>query len=295
MSESTPTPAETDTAPAEPVRSSATVTSLNRKWVIKMAAIILVLDLFGLWALYDALWAYPKRGANASEYLEYQLLDLLAKNKSNSDPSIPDPAQRLTQLKKQLNETGKLDEADGLRVRWLESLQLISHLNANATSIPRDDFRGAKVTTAAERLDTLTKKWTRDQGKVDPPKPLSAFDIPSQWAILAICWSISGWVAVTLAASAGKKFRWNEATQTLTLPGGATLIPSQIAEFDKRKWHKFYIALHVKPDHPTLGGKTLEFDLLRYEPLEQWVLDMEKTAFPESAQDSTQPQPVPAQ
>ncbi len=68
---------------------------------------------------------------------------------------------------------------------------------------------------------------------------------------------------------------------TLGLPGGHSLTPADLTDVDKRKWDKFFVSLVVKPGHATLGGKEVALDLLRYEPLEDWVLEMEKAAFPD--------------
>jgi hypothetical protein len=43
------------------------------------------------------------------------------------------------------------------------------------------------------------------------------------------------------------------------------------------------VVLEVKEGHATLGGKGVKLDLFVHNPLEEWVLAMEKTAFPEAA------------
>ena len=292
-------PDQPENLPAEevaepPPRSDATVTTLNRKWLVKMVVIVLVLVGFGLWALYDAKLAYPARGANASDFAEYQYLDLITTSRPPlaNDAGIPDPKERLALLRDRMKQTGGLDPLDGTRLRWLESLELIDRLKPEATALPRKDSEGKDV-SATDRYGALKKRFTTAQGgTINAPKPLSAFDIPSQWAILGVCWLIALWIIVTLARAKAKSYKWDPTTLTLTLPNGAALTPADIQEFDKRKWHKFYVAVHVKPSHPTLGGKTLEMDLLRHEPLEQWILDMEKAAFPEHAAAQAEPQPA---
>lgn len=277
--------AETPSAAPAPVRSDATQTSVNRKWTLKMLLIVVVLFGFGAWALYDAKVAYPARGINAAEYFEYQYLDLIATNPvRSSEAGIADPVERLDKLREQQKKAGALDEVDRARLHWLESLSLIGRLSPDATAIPRKDIKGVQVDSAAGRLEALTKRWTTAQGgKLQPPKPLSPFDIPSQWVILGVCWAVGVWMAFTLLAAKSKVYRFDPATHTLTLPGGASVSPSDLEEIDKRKWHKFFVSLRVKASHAQLGGKGVELDLLRYEPLEQWVLDMEKAAFPEQA------------
>jgi hypothetical protein len=54
-----------------------------------------------------------------------------------------------------------------------------------------------------------------------------------------------------------------------------------------------YVHLTIKPEHATLGGKTLEFDLLRYVPLEEWILEMERIAFPDDSADSAGQEAAP--
>ncbi len=290
------TPIEQETtdateSPPEVIRSDATVTSLNRKWLVKMVIIILVLVGFGFWALYDAKVAYPARGANASEYYEYQYLDLIAKTRPplSNDAGIPDPVERLAQIRERQKQTGSLDPIETARLRWLESLELIDRLTPDATALPRADFRGVDVPTAADRYTAVTKKWTTAEGgAINAPKPLSGFDIPSQWAILAICWAIAVWILLTVVRASIKVYRWEPSNQTLRLPDGGSITPGDIAEFDKRKWHKFYVVLRVRDGHPTHAGRSIEVDLLRHVPLEQWILDMEKTANPDST-DAPQP------
>lgn len=279
----------TDTPPPEQAMpdpaTTATVTALNRKWTVKMVLICLVVFFFGVWAIYDALIAYPKRGYNAAEFMEYQYLEQYERDRGvmSNAAGVSDPAAKLAELAQREATVGQLGVVDELLKRWLENLDIVSKLVPEATAIPRTDFRGQQINTASERLEALTAKWTREGGtKKDAPKPLSAFDIPSQWIILAICWMIAAWMAVVVLRSRQKVFRWEPGTQRLTLADGHAITPADIAEFDKRKWHKFFVTLVIKPSHPTLGGKSIELDLLRYDPLEAWVLAMEKTAFPES-------------
>jgi hypothetical protein len=277
--------------PPDPV-TSVTVTSLNRKWTIKMVLICLVVFLFGVWAIYDALVAYPKRGYNAAEFIEYQYLEQFERDRGviSNSAGIADPQSKLQELNQRQSTVGQLDVVDDLLKRWLENLSLVSKLVPEATAIPRTDFRGTPVESANQRLETLTAKWTRAGGtKLDAPKPLSAFDIPSQWIILVICWAIAAWMAVVLLRSKQKVYRWDPTTQRLTLADGKSFTPSDIAEFDKRKWHKFFVTILIKPSHTTLGGKSVELDLLRYDPLEAWVLAMERTAFPESVKQEEEP------
>jgi len=116
-----------------------------------------------------------------------------------------------------------------------------------------------------------------DAGK-ETPSRLTVWDIPAQWAIMVVCGIIALWLAILVLRVMSVKYRWDPATLTLTLPDGSSITPSDIAEFDKRKWHKFLIELLIKPGHPTLGGKSVKLDLFRYAKLEGWVLEMEQAS-----------------
>ncbi len=111
--------------------------------------------------------------------------------------------------------------------------------------------------------------------------PLSRFDIPSQWLITAVGFIGGAWIVALIARVSAKTYRWEPAAQRLTLPGGASVTPADVSEVDKTLWHKYYVELHIKADHPKLGGKSVKLDLMRYEPLEAWVLEMEQTVHPE--------------
>ena len=262
--------------------------SLSRRWTIKMSVIALLLIGFGLWGLYDAMIRYPARGSEAAENIEYQYLQQLADDhrEYSYDESVKDPAGRLAKLEAGPESSAK---ADTLLKQWLEQLQIIGHLDYNtATKIPRTDFRAddkgnhVQVTSFSQRLSELRTAWTSGAGRSAPP--LSRHDIHMQWVIVVAGVGFGGYLLLLMLAARSRVYTWDAASQKLTVPGGAALLPADIAEFDKRKWHRLFITLKVKSSHPQLGGKDVEIDLLRYEPVEEWVLAMERTAFPESAE-----------
>jgi hypothetical protein len=78
---------------------------------------------------------------------------------------------------------------------------------------------------------------------------------------------------------AAKSYQFEPETHTLVLPGGERLAAADLKEVDKRKWHKFYVTLNMN------DGRSHTLDLYRHDPLEEWVLEMEKAAFPESVSD----------
>lgn len=258
---------------------------LMRKWVLKMVAFIAVLFGFGCWALYDALWLYPERQRDYASFKEYDYL-VLARDAGGAQldrVGITDPRAELERLRKLERESGALTGLDAARAAWLEGLAVINHLDGpRYTDIPRQG-----VTDARARLAELEARWMTASGeKRKSPKPLTRWDIPSQWAILVVCWGIMAYMLGLLAKTAGQKFSWDPAQQRLTLPDGASLVPADIDDFDKRKWDKFLIFLKIRPGHEKLGGKELKLDLYRHDRLEGWVLEMEKTRFPERAAEA---------
>ncbi len=99
-----------------------------------------------------------------------------------------------------------------------------------------------------------------------------------------MCWGFALYLIVLWVRVAAKTYTWDAAHQQLGLPGGASLVPTDLADVDKRKWHKFFVTLEINDTHPKLAGQGVTLDLYRYVPLEEWVLEMERTRFPERAQ-----------
>jgi|SRR5215831_13956642 len=267
--------------PQDPTSSAATttaVTRLNRPWLVKMVIFAAVLIFFGLYGLYDALVAYPERGQRHADFQKYQYLEA-AKTEHKLDRrgvTVEEPASELSRLRKL--EPGRREPLDGPREEWLQALSKVGKLEPSQTRIDDPDAELAR----------LKKQWTTNNGgAIHAPKPLSAYDIPFQWVYVAIGLGGGFWMILHYIAVARLKFRWDAATQTLTLPDGNMLTPADIEDFDKRKWDKFLIFLKVRSTHATLGGQELKLDLYRYTPLEAWVLEMEKTAFPERTQETT--------
>jgi hypothetical protein len=276
---------------------SSNVATVSRKWLLKMSLISLALIAFGVWGYLDATIYYPRRGIAAAEYLELQYLQTLSAAGQTSRASIDDPAATLDRLRQQHRDAA-LQGTDLALHNWLDQLDLVGKLEpaTASTLIPRTDFRTdeqgnpIQVSSALSRLDDLKARWTTTSGATKSASPLSAFDLPSQWIIMAVGLGIGLYILVLILIAKGRRYQWNPATQALTLPDGATLTPADIEEFDKRKWHRLYITLKVKPEHPQKGGKAVEIDLMRYDAAEPWVLEMERTAFPDAIKE-----PAPAE
>lgn len=242
-------------------------TRLNPRWLVKQFAVAALFSGFGLWGLYDALVVYPARGVAYSQYAKYQYLEQVKRKNSGSfgEVSIADPAAEFQKLHKEGTELR--DPVDKAKLEWLESLAVIHRLT------PAE----GEIKDAAAVHAELDKAFTANGAGI--PKKLEWFDIPSQWAIF-VAGGVIGFGMFGFAAVVSRtKYGWDGAT--LTIPGGATLTAAQCEDFDRRKWDKFLMFIRVKNDHPTLAGQELKFDLLRYVPLESWVVEMEYTAFPE--------------
>ncbi len=275
-------------AEASPAPSTATVTSLNSHWLMKMGIFFIVLAGLGGWGLYDATIAYPARGeADAS----YQLKEYLAAAKTAgrlSQTRVTDAATDLADLQKRRAEfasaardastgNGRIAAMERDKLDWLESLSRVWPL-ATAPS---------RISDPDKQLGELTAEWNTRPA----PKPLSGLDMFFQWLFVAIGGVGAAWVALIVLWAGTLKFRFDPATLRLTLPGAGnpTIVPADIKEIDKRKWHKFFVTLNLK------NGKSVKLDLLRYTPLEEWILRMERAAFPETAgEPAPEAHPAPA-
>lgn len=282
-------------------------TSLNRGWVIKTGIFMLVLFIFGIWGLFDAMYLYPKRGlADASfQYKTFLTAADKAGRLTTSNLTVTEPAKALADLnakEEELNrgssgETGEARKAqmDLAMMEWLESLKRAWRLNPDPKPLgligkPADrnlfvDLKNGEAFTtpigSAERtvvspqalLNELTTFWNTN------PKPsaLSGFDMLTQWVFVGVGLIGGVWILLTILKARSRVFTWDAEAKRLTIPGGASVTPSELSDIDKRLWHKYYATL------VTTAGASHKLDLLRYVPLEEWVLEMERIRFPERA------------
>jgi len=268
---------------------------LGKRWVRKTAIFVVVLLAFGSWGLYDAVSVYPKRGERFATWARMSYLESARSANAEDfgiferEASVPNPREEYERLsapdQRQRNAADAANTSSSRRMRaimlnarlaWLEGLKRIGELNPERTTFenPRAEL---------ERLQA-------ELATGGNPKPLAAYDIPSQWAIMIVCWSIAGVILVRAARVAATKYRWEPSTMTLTLPGGASITPEDIEEVDKRKWDKFIVFLKIKPGHPALGGKEIRFDTYQHDELEGWILEMERRAFgPQEGDEDAEP------
>ena len=77
-----------------------------------------------------------------------------------------------------------------------------------------------------------------------------------------------------------KSYKWEQGTNTLTMPGGVVISPADLDPadpIDLAKWHKFVVFLRPREGHEKLDAP-IKLDLFRYEPLEDWVRLLVKSA-----------------
>ncbi|MEX2218359.1 MAG: hypothetical protein WD749_06320 [Phycisphaerales bacterium] len=244
-------------------------TTLNRPWYLKMAVFFVLFLGFGVYGLYDATVAYPNRGA---KYAETRLFEYLKASQTTgpltSRVSVEQPREELARLR---GAQRALSDVERARLNWLLSLEIIGRLTPEHTAIAQPE----------ERFKALEAKWA--QGA--QPKPLEWYDIPVQWIITAVGFGGAAWLGGLFLAVSRKRYRWDGEKLELTLPEGASVTPADLEDVDKRKWDKYLVFLRVKPSHAKLGGREVKLDLYRYAPLESWVLELERAAFPDRQEE----------
>ncbi len=251
----------------QPASGPTESTSLDRRWAFRIGLMTLGLLVFSLWGFFDATVAYPNRGKKVAESDLRELIRTASDQGKIDQVSTPEPVEELKRLTEREREQGGLKPLEQAKQRWLEALSRVGQLTPDHTVI-------ANVSEKKAQLEEAAAKETGQE----TPSRLTFWDIPAQWGIMVVCGVLGLWLAGLIARVASVKYRWDGTTKTLFLPGGDSIRPSDIAEFDKRKWHKFLIELRIRPEHATLGGKTVKLDLFRYAKLEGWVLEMEEAS-----------------
>lgn len=272
-------------------------TRLNGKWLFKMGLFLVALLGLGLWAAADAFWLYPARGRHHADFACRAYLECLSKEgRLLAAAAIPDPAAEL----KNLDAANAMESqsCDAFKHVWLTSLSRIRSLDAvtrenqAAIAAAGGPLGLSTETMFADPSATLTDLSKR-LGTSNAPKPLNAFDIPLQYLFLILGFGGTLWLALFLLRCKGVSFSYDPAEKRLFLPSGKSFVPADISVFDKRDWHKYFV-------HVTLasGPPEMKLDLLRYVPLEDWLLEMEKLhpnyepPRPEEAEaDESEPKP----
>ncbi len=259
-----------ETAPDTKPEHGGSTTTISRNWLAKMSLFIAAFLGLALWGLIDATIVYPNRGAEHAKYMEYKYLESLEASGEILRASIDNPAERLEQFDKERRDSMMQElqalppeslsrarlqaEVDGLN--WLSSLSTIGRAKPTHTVF---DSPGARLAELRAELATA-----------EQPKGLSGLDIPTQWLFVVIGGLGGVWMLLTVMRVVKTTYTFDESTHTLTLPSGESFTPAEIKEIDKRKWDKFFVTITLT------GGATHKLDLLRFQPLEEWILAMEK-------------------
>lgn len=292
---------------------AATTCTLNKSWLFKMAVFILVTLGFGLWATFDAFYLYPRRGLADASYKLKDLLSAAAATGQLSEAGLafPDPKAAYAELRGREEELQRRAAASGpdarkaewefRKLEWLGALSRAWRLDA--TPKPLGDLKATKDASAASlffdpakgagyavsggtRKDLSPTELSTALGsywnKAAVPSALSTYDMPVQFLFMAVG---VGWAAylvslVLRCQARARGFAWEPGSMRLTVPGGASFTPADLEDMDKRLWHKYYVTMVLK------DGSRHKLDLLRYVPLEDWVLEMERTRFPERAAEA---------
>jgi len=275
----------------EPNTSAMQTTKLNRRWLVKMSIFLIALTGLGIWGLIDALVVYPNRGRASAEFLQFRYLEQAERSGQLLRTTVEDPAAEL----KRLRAAGdQLNDVERARRQWLHALSMISSLpriaeQNRAESAKPIGQRGDTPTMFSDprgRLDTLTQKWSTQTA----PKPLSGLDIPSQWVFVAVGFGGAAYLTFFLLRCCRVKFRYAPAERRLTLPSGKSFTPADMKEIDKRLWHKYFLFVTLND-----GSPEIKLDLLRYSPLETWILEMWEHSpnyVPEETDDDAEQEPA---
>lgn len=310
----------TEEGPNTAAQSDATVSNINRPWLIRIVIISACLLGYAAWSLYDAYVAYPARGEAYASYAEWQYLGTAIEADRTESPGIlrregavADPVGELARLKSEsvrsrneedLGSGGpraKRAEMEIARQSWLSALSIIGRLKpaytnfyanpdeAAAEQLAETELSAGNAETASGLRSTLQPMSPRDRfaelsarwSSETQPSTLRSYDIPVNQLQAAICLAFLIYLVTLMFRVATRKYRWDPATKALTLPGGATITPADLDDVDKRKWDKFIVFLKIKDSHEKLAGEEIRFDTYRNGRIENWILEMEKAAFPD--------------
>lgn len=298
-------------------------TSVNRGWFFKRFLLPLIALLgLGVWGLLDAAVIYPKNGRLYASLKLKEYLDAAdeARRLTQSFVKVEDQRTELDKLSAREKATAPKDALNAMeraRLQWLRSLKMVWALGAEeiwvaevkrplisktgdevyagvggVSDVKHETVQmryrpasaegvlvGRDKTTQVIQLDAVAKHLKEYWATAKTPSPLAFYDLPLQWFFATVGFGGAIYLILLYLRVASKRYQYEPATHTLILPGGARIAPGDIKEVDKRKWHKFYVTLHLK------DGSSRTLDLMRHDPLEEWVLAMEKVAFPEVSPD----------
>lgn len=267
-------------------QSEVLKTRLKGSWVAKMAVFFLVLLGLAGWGYLDASIVYPARGRDVIEFTKMNYLTVAQSENMLFRASVEDPAAEHARLIAAEPET--LTVLERSRKDWLTAVSRLYSLDkittVNTAEMQRRVADPSIVPTAVdslsetgsgqtmfenstETLSVLSTKWSNR----DLPNKLSSLDLPVQWMICFTGLAGALWVGFLFLKAKATSFSYKPETHELTLSNGKSFTPEMIEVVDKRKWDKFFVFLKVQG----FDGE-IKLDLLKFVPLEEWVLEMEK-------------------
>jgi len=313
----------TEEGPNKAAQSEATASNINRPWLIRIVIISAVLLGYGAWSINDAYVNYPERGTTYASWAEWQYLGKAIDADRSEAPgilrreaAIKEPVEELDRLRTsdvlERNESDlgggprqKRAEMEIARQTWLNALSVVGKLDPAYTNFFRNPdveaasrLMGLEGSSEAEtisglnstlnpasprtRFTELSTRWATET----PPGPLRSYDIPVNKIQAVLCFAFTGYLLFLFLRVLTRTYRWNPETKTLTLPSGESIAPADLEDVDKRKWDKFIVFLRIKDSHSKLGGEEIRFDTYRHGRIEDWILEMEKVAFPDRIEEA---------
>lgn len=175
-------------------------------------------------------------------------------------------------------------DPDPTSVDRAEELRRIGEANLDAAQRSELDGLSSRLTRQGprERYAALNARWTTES----PPGPLQSYDIPVNKLSAVICFGFSIYLVYLFVKVATKTYKWDPDERRLTLPDGVSIAPADLEDVDKRKWDKFIVFLKIKDHEHPLRGAEVRFDTYRHGHIEDWILEMERTAFPDRAESA---------
>lgn len=269
-------PISTDSSEATRSDSGPQRTRVSKRWMRKMVIFFIVCFGLGSWGLLDAVKVYPDRGRMYAKFMLSDYLKAADETGLIAIPrrvNVPDPAAEYASLQER---TEQLNPLEVLRLRWLDSLRPIygttlerlTEQNQRMAERPEEEQEDT-VTVFQDPVATYAEITSEISGR-SVPKPLTQTDIAVQWLICAAGYIGAGLILMRITQTKTTVYRYEPADHKLVLPGGKSITPDEIETVDKTKWHKFFVSLDLK------DGSSHKFDLLRFEPLEEWILEMEE-------------------
>ncbi|MEO1128124.1 MAG: hypothetical protein AAFX05_00280 [Planctomycetota bacterium] len=272
-----------DATPAEVTQSEGTPsgglrTRPGRAWMIKTVLLTAGLFGFGLWGAYDAFSLYPARGEKHERFMRMAYLaEANAQFRlTRNGASIVNPREELDRL----SEGGYAPDSLESRIQaWLTSLSRLKSLSAIASENEAEMAR-REAEPGSEPQATATlfvdpqadlELLVQELAAETQPKPLTKYDIPLQYAFMIGGLGGALLMVIFAARVLAKSYRYDPVNKRLTLPNGKSFLPENMQDVDKRKWDKFLVFITLDD-----GSPEMRLDLYRYQPLEEWILEMEK-------------------